>query len=561
MPGAWSLSTPRMHRPLPFFVPSNNSEETSLRSKAVARMAVTTSSPRMAAWLRRIALGLVILGLVPGAGAASRPGTIELRAKSGSLGVVTPVSLDEGGSYLPAERLAAVLKGTWTVKGERGTLTIGARSAQFTRNQARVVVAGTPITLDAPTRIGSSGWLLPDDFLAKGLSRLAPGVTMKVVAAPTAAARPATKPVAASMPTVAFGDLRLRSYPTFTRIVLETAAPIGYAIVDQGAERGEVRVRLPALRISGPQLQEIEDGLVKSVRLEPATGGAILRVMLDSPAGQIKDFSLQDPYRIVVDLYRSKEGAEQEGAQGGAMQPLRLVVPDGGHGGHDPGAMGPTGVQEKDVVIDVTRRVARMVEDGGLGIKVALSRSTDVFVPLRDRTNFANKQRADLFVSVHANAHPRAVSEGVETYFLSSEASDTDARQVAALENGVVKLETPASRAKGDLLKSILWDLAQSEFQQESSFMAETVQDSMTRSLNLVNRGVKQAGFYVLGGAAMPAILIEIGFLTNPKEEKKLATPAYRESVARAIYAGLSEYKRRYDQRVSTVALPAKGTR
>ena len=515
-------------------------------------MAVTIPSPRMAAWLRRFVLGLVILGLVPGTGAAPRPGTIELRAKSGSLGVVTPVSLDEGGSYVPADRLAAVLKGTWTVKGERGTLAVGARSAQFTRNQSRAVVAGTPITLDAPARLGSSGWLLPDDFLAKGLSRLAPGVTMKVVAAPTASARPATKPVAAPAPTVAFGDLRLRSYPSFTRIVLETSAPIGYAIVDQGAERGEIRVRLPSLRVSGPQLQEIEDGLVKSIRLEPATGGAVLRIVLDSPAGQIKDFSLQDPYRIVIDLYRSKEGAEQEGAQGGAMQPLRLVVLDAGHGGHDSGAVGPTGVQEKEVVLDVTRRVARMVEDGGLGIKVVLSRTTDVFVPLRDRTNFANKQRADLFVSIHANAHPRAVSEGVETYFLSSEASDTEARQIAAIENGAVQLETAASRQKNDAVKSILWDLAQSEFQQESSFLAETVLDSMTKSLRLVNRGVKQAGFYVLGGAAMPAILIEIGFLTNPKEEKKLSTPEYREAAAKAIYAGLSEYKRRYDQRLRT---------
>jgi N-acetylmuramoyl-L-alanine amidase len=109
------------------------------------------------------------------------------------------------------------------------------------------------------------------------------------------------------------------------------------------------------------------------------------------------------------------------------------------------------------------------------------------------------------------------------------------------------------------VLKSILWDLAQSEFQEESSFMAETVQDSMSRSLSLVNRGVKQAGFYVLGGAAMPAILIEIGFLTNRKEEKKLATPEHREALARAIYAGLAEYKRRYDQRLRTAqSLPVK---
>jgi N-acetylmuramoyl-L-alanine amidase len=183
-----------------------------------------------------------------------------------------------------------------------------------------------------------------------------------------------------------------------------------------------------------------------------------------------------------------------------------------------------------------------------------------VFVTLRDRTNFANKQRADLFVSVHANAHPQSVSEGVETYFLSSEASDSGARQVAAIENGVVQLEGPGSRQRGDVLKSILWDLAQSEFQEESSFMAETVLDSMSKSLNLVNRGVKQAGFYVLGGAAMPAILIEIGFLTNRKEERKLATPEHREALARAIYAGLAEYKRRYDQRLRTAqSQPAKG--
>ena len=113
----------------------------------------------------------------------------------------------------------------------------------------------------------------------------------------------------------------------------------------------------------------------------------------------------------------------------------------------------------------------------------------------------------------------------METYFLSSEASDNAARQVAAVENGVVQLEPGSgARHKGDVLKSILWDMAQSEFQEESSYMAETVQDSMSKSLRLVNRGVKQAGFYVLGGAAMPAILIEIGFLTNRKEEKKLGT-------------------------------------
>ena len=505
----------------------------------------------MAAWLRRITLGLALLGAFPGTGDAARSGTIEIRGKGGSLGSLTPVSLDEGGSYLAAERLAAVLKGSWSVKGTRGTLTVGSRSAQFNRNQARVLIAGNALTLDSPARMGASGWLIPEDFLAKGLTRLVPGVTMKVVAAPAPATRATAKPVAAAAPAVPFEDLRLRSYPSFTRIVLETAGPLGYAIVDEGAERREIRMRLPGLRLAGPQLQEIDDGLVKELRLEPASAGAVLRIVLEGSVGQVKDFALQDPYRIVLDLYRPREGSGPEGTTGGAAaQPLRLIVLDAGHGGHDPGATGPTGVQEKEVVLDVTRRVARMMEESGFGIKVALSRGADVFVPLRDRTNFANKQRADLFVSIHANAHPRSVSEGVETYFLSSEASDTEARQTAAIENGVVQLESPAARQKTDAIRSILWDLAQSEFQQESSFLAETVLDSMTRSLRLVNRGVKQAGFFVLGGAAMPAILIEIGFLTNPKEERKLATPEYREATARAIFAGLSEYKRRHDQRM-----------
>jgi N-acetylmuramoyl-L-alanine amidase len=230
-------------------------------------------------------------------------------------------------------------------------------------------------------------------------------------------------------------------------------------------------------------------------------------------------------------------------------------VLDAGHGGHDPGAVGPGGLQEKDVVLDVTRRVARLVEEG-LGIKVALTRTGDHFVALRDRTQFANKERAQLFVSIHANAHRDTDNQGVETYFLSSEATDNEARHVAALENGVVQLEPGNSRARMDILKTILWDLAQSEFQEESSHLAETVQDSVTRTLRIANRGVKQAGFYVLGGAAMPAILVEIGFVSNRKEERRLMEAQYRDRVARAIYVGIAEYKRRYDQKMGVAEAP-----
>jgi N-acetylmuramoyl-L-alanine amidase len=231
-------------------------------------------------------------------------------------------------------------------------------------------------------------------------------------------------------------------------------------------------------------------------------------------------------------------------------------VLDAGHGGHDSGAVGPGGLQEKELVLDVTRRVARLLEDR-VDVKVRLSRDADYFVTLRDRTSLANRERADLFVSIHANAHRVAASEGVEVYFLSSEATDSAARQVAATENSVVQLEKTANgRGAGrtDIVKTILWDLAQSEFQEESSRLAEIMLDTMTHTLRIPNRGVKQAGFYVLGGAAMPAILVEIGFVTNPKEEKRLKDSHYRDEIARAIVSGLADYKRAWDQRARAAA-------
>jgi N-acetylmuramoyl-L-alanine amidase len=484
--------------------------------------------------------------------AAPRPGTVEIKGPKGLAGSLSVEVMDDGASYVPADRLAALLKGSWVVKGRTGTLTVAKRSAQFSRDQSRLTLQGQPLILESPPRATKKGWLLPVDFLDKGLARLAPGTSM--VRPVTSAARPPIKRVDTS---VQFEELRYRSYPSFTRVVVEAAGGLSYLTAPG---KTEIRVRLSGLSLSGLQLEEINDGLVKEARLEPAGPDGVLKIVLEAPAGEVKTASLQDPFRVVVDVYRPKEAPPAQGPRPsrGSAPPLKLIVLDAGHGGHDPGAKGPGGVLEKDVVLDVTRRAARMIEDG-LGLKVVLTRSTDVFVPLRERTNFANKQRADLFVSIHANAHPQAVSEGVETYFLSSEATDNLARQTAASENGVVELESPQSRQKTDLLKSILWDLAQSEFQQESSFLAETVQDSMTHSLRLVNRGVKQAGFYVLGGAAMPAVLIEIGFLTNPKEERKLAASEHREAIARAIYASLAEYKRRYDQRVRTAqSQPAK---
>jgi N-acetylmuramoyl-L-alanine amidase len=464
-----------------------------------------------------------------------------------------PTVSHDGHEYVELARLAPLLKARLeaTANSPHARLVSQGRIITFTRNWTRVSVNGSPIMLDAPVRVRKGVWLVPESFVEQVRPRIVPAST----AAPSAA--PALPPVAGARMPVALEELRHRSYPSFTRIVIESSGPLGYRLEAPGPK--ESRVRL--LMLAGfPRVQEIGDGFIEEVRLERAGDDALLRVVFEGAAGEVRASTLADPPRLVLDFARPSEPGPRERRE--AVAPLRVIVLDAGHGGHDTGAVGPGGLQEKDLVLDVTRRVARLLEEK-LDVKVLLSRDSDHFVTLRDRTTFANRERADLFVSIHANAHRESASAGVETYFLSSEATDGAARQVAALENSVVQLEKTPARASGrlDAVKAILWDLAQSEFQQESSRLAEVVQDSMTQSLRIPNRGVKQAGFYVLGGAAMPAILIEIGFVTNPKEERRLKETKYRDEIARAIFAGLAEYKKRYDARARDVTPSARGAR
>src|SRR6266478_743712 len=456
-----------------------------------------------------------------------------------------PTVTHDGRSYVELTRLAASLqtKGSSPAKvvatpaSTRAQLRAGSQVVTLTRNWSQVLVNGKPVMLDAPVRVRRGVWLVPESFVGRVVPTLVAGAP-----AGAAASRTALAPV-----DVTLEDLRVRSYPSFTRIVVETSAAVAYRVESSGPK--EARVRLVGLR-SGARVEEIRDGLLAEVRLERAGPDGLLRVVFEGAAGTIRTSTLADPPRLVLDVARPTEPAAREGRE--QRGPLKMIVLDAGHGGHDSGALGPTGLMEKDLVLDVTRRVAKLVEER-LGIKVRLTRDADHFVTLRDRTSFANRERADLFVSIHANAHRESATDGVETYFLSSEATDSTARQVAALENGVVQLERPAGRGPSqgqvDIVKAILWDLAQSEFQVESSRLAEVVHDSMTQSLRISNRGVKQAGFYVLGGAAMPAILLEIGFVTNPREERKLKDTKYRDEIARAIFAGLTEFKRAWDQR------------
>ncbi len=215
----------------------------------------------------------------------------------------------------------------------------------------------------------------------------------------------------------------------------------------------------------------------------------------------------------------------------------RRIVIDAGHGGHDPGTIGPRGLQEKDVVLDVALRLERLVRQE-LGTEVILTRSSDVFIPLEERTAIANSKGADLFVSIHANASRSSSARGIETYFLNF-ARTPHAEAVAARENAI---STATMKDLQNLVKAITLNSKIDE----SRDLAAEVQESMVRTVRekhpVPDRGVHSAPFYVLIGANMPAILAEIAFVTHPEDEKRLRTPEYREVLARSLARGLASY-------------------
>ena len=225
---------------------------------------------------------------------------------------------------------------------------------------------------------------------------------------------------------------------------------------------------------------------------------------------------------------------------------ISRIVIDPGHGGKDPGAVGKRS-REKDIVLDIAKKLKKELEEK-LDIQVLLTRDKDEFISLQDRTNFANYNNADLFISLHCNASHNKNSNGVEVFFLST-ARSNDARAVEALENSVVlDYEGGKEAVKAyDDLQFILADLQQSEQFEESSDLAVRLQTEIVSKTKAVDRGVKQAGFYVLRGAFMPAVLIEFGFISNEEEEKKLLNRSYQDKLVSAVVNGVKSFKLKYD--------------
>ena len=336
--------------------------------------------------------------------------------------------------------------------------------------------------------------------------------------------------------------IRFSSTDNETRVVIDLSGPLKYTATRASDVKYEIFLERGVLKSSEISSSE-KTGFVRSVHAVNVDDGARIVINLDKKNVKVRLLPLENPTRLLVIVTPGQKKVNTE------QYRLEVVVVDPGHGGKDPGAMGPTGLQEKIVTLDIAKRLADLLKKK-LGIKVILTRSEDEFVSLGERADIANKNEAELFISIHCNAARNRDSGGTETYFLSEAKTDWT-RAVEARENAVIRFELPEGSKDTASLEYILWDMAQKEFLNESSELAELVHEQLTGRFSVEDRGLKQANFFVLRGCYMPAILVEVAFLSNRKEEKLLRKKSFRQKAAEGIFEGIKEFKKIYERKLN----------
>lgn len=363
--------------------------------------------------------------------------------------------------------------------------------------------------------------------------------------------------LAAALPQVEIYDLRSYTHPTHTRIVVDIGKLREFSSAElKNPDRIYVDIYQARLNpILHAKAFEARCDYLKEIRIAQRTPTTV-RVVAELDFNKIERyqiFPLFDPFRVVIDIYPRRGPLPTETpAQPAKPTPsgyslarqlglgVQTVVIDPGHGGRDPGAISRKGLKEKDIVLDVALELKKLLE-AGMGLKVILTRESDIYIPLENRTVIANQQKADLFISIHANAHRSRKRRGVETFYLNF-SPDPQVNEIAAQENAT-------STKTISEMEAIIKKIVQNSKILESRDLAEKVQLNMVKCLSrrygdIENLGAKGGPFWVLIGGNMPSILVEIAHLSNPQEEERLRSPAGRRQAAQGIYEGIAEYIR-----------------
>ena len=461
--------------------------------------------------MRRTLLPLALLALLAAVPAAARSLTLN--------GQEILVRNRAGAEYVPVYRLVQALGGRFWKVGERVVAVVPGDSATpereyvFWPDSAVVRCADRQFELPLPMLVEEEQLLIP----VLGLGDVFPEFAASV-------------PVLEVLGVASLGDTGIVRFRASTADSLtwvgETRSSLEYRLV-LGTKCDSVSVEQLALVAI-----LAANGLVQNVTVDSGPG-TVLHFMFRRPTSAQ---AVTDGPGVAVRFWPRPQRS------------VRRLVLDPGHGGRDPGAVSPAGTQEKTIVLDVAQRLKEKLEVQGFD--VLLTRDRDTFVSLAERSDFANQARAELFISIHANAADNREACGFECYFLSEAKTDWE-RTVAARENAALELERTDSTPAGDELELILTDLAQNEYLTEASELALSIQEKTVPHARVMNRGVRQANFFVLRNNYMPAVLVECGFLTNRSEDKLLCTPKHRERLAEGICAGILEFVKAYERRIN----------
>ena len=355
-------------------------------------------------------------------------------------------------------------------------------------------------------------------------------------------------------------SVRVLSSKTYSRVTMDLSHEVRYEThrLKEDPSKGlppRIYVDLFGTKLAMDSRNPIavDDGVLRQLRVGQFTAD-IVRIVIDlTTLGEHNAVLLADPYRLVIDIQGQKNAEAlatvdknkkrtatlpEKGKQL-PVSGIRKIVLDPGHGGKDPGAIGLGGIAEKEIVLAVAKKLERKLKQE-MGVEVVLTRRDDRFIPLEDRTAIANAEGADLFVSLHMNASPNGEAKGLETYYLDNTTDEASLR-LAARENGT-------SRRNVSDLQFILSDMTQNMKLEDSITLAHHLQHSLvdgmsTRLAEVKDLGVKKALFYVLVGARMPSVLVEMFFITNKTEGSAMSQETYQNAVVDALYDGILKYK------------------
>jgi N-acetylmuramoyl-L-alanine amidase len=464
-------------------------------------------------------------------------------------------------ALVPIDQVVAGFGVTLTSDGAGGTVTLvrGKREVALYNKKSLASVDGDLRLLSAPVHFDQGRWLVALESLPRLLEPL---LETKVEWRPV--------PRVLIIGNVSIPRITVSTFVSgeAARVVLEATEKVPFE-VQQAEGRITVSVRRDLIDVPF-QEQRLAGGIVESVQFQGGRDNLFV-VTLGRRFQRLRATEQESPARLVLEL----EGpplpvtrapaapARSDSADSSvpgvpvsspspppAEAELRTVVIDPGHGGEEVGAKGPGGTLEKDVTLAIGRKLRSMIVNN-LGLQVFLTREGDDEVALDQRTAIANNYKADLFISIHANASRAHGAKGSEVYFLSYQASDDEGRRMAQVEGEAIPR---SAAAPGSDLALILWDMAQAEHLEESSTLASRVQEELAVVTGSQGRGVKQAPFRVLVGAAMPAVLVEVSFISNPDEEKLLTSDAFQTKVASAVLRGVARFEQERARRYSFAA-------